>query len=89
MPKNPSDQTVTPLISKKKQNLGKSGQNKSPVFANGEGRCNSFLKILNCEGVFVAPSIKKMKSLTRSLVGLLVVHLDEFCLYEYYNELFV
>ena len=28
---------------------GKSGQNKSPVFANGDGRCNSFLKILNCD----------------------------------------
>ena len=34
--------------SAKKWNLGKSGKNKSPVFANGEGRCNSFLKILNC-----------------------------------------
>ena len=33
--------------STKKWNLGKSGQNKSPVFANGEGRCDSFLKILN------------------------------------------
>ena len=35
--------------STKKWNLGKSGQNKSPVFAKGEGRCNSFLIILNCE----------------------------------------
>ena len=29
--------------------FGKSGQNKPPVLANGEGRCNSFLKILNCD----------------------------------------
>ena len=45
-----SDQSFrfAPPWSTKKWNLGKSGQNKSPVFANGEGRSNSFLKILNC-----------------------------------------
>ena len=37
-----------PPWSTKKWNLGKFGQNKSPVFANGEGRYSSFLKILIC-----------------------------------------
>ena len=40
---------------------GKPGQNKSPVFVSGEGRCISFLKILNCDVVcklFILPPFK-------------------------------